>query len=114
MMMKAFGIYVDGLVIMHLDNYKQNNRLDNLQMGTSQANATGKKPVVIHIRREDGTVTNTYESESDAARLTGIPLPTIRRKRQRPGSPRVFTTTRNGIKFAATTPFPTGAGSGPS
>ena len=56
MMMKAFGRYVDGLVIMHLDNYKQNNRLANLQMGTSRDNATGKKPVVIHIRREDGTV----------------------------------------------------------
>ena len=107
MMMKAFGMYVDGLVIMHLDNDKQNNRLDNLQMGTSQGNATGKKPVTIHIRREDGTVTNTYESESDAARLTGIVRPTIRknRKRQRPGSPLVFTTTQSGITFAATTPF---------
>ena len=105
MMMKAFGRYVDGLVIMHLDDDKQNNRLDNLQMGTSRDNATGKKPVVIHIRREDGTVTNTYESERDAARLTGICQSTINSKRQLPGSPLVFATTRNGITFAATTPF---------
>ena len=106
MMMKAFGKYVDGLVIMHLDNYKQNNRLDNLQMGTSQANATGKKPVTIHIRREDGTEdTTTYESERDAARLTGVCHRTINSKRQRSGSPRVFTTTQSGITFAATTPF---------
>ena len=106
MMMKAFGKYVDGLVIMHLDNYKQNNRLDNLQMGTSQANATGKKPVTIHIRREDGTEdTTTYESERDAARLTGVCHQTINSKRQRSGSPRVFTTTQSGITFAATTPF---------
>ena len=106
MMMKAFGVYVDGLVIMHLDNDKQNNRLDNLQMGTSQANATGKNPVTVHIRREDGTEdTTTYESERDAARLTGICHQTINRKRQRPGSPRGFTTTQSGITFAATTPF---------
>ena len=107
MMMKAFGRYVNGLVIMHLDNYKQNNRLDNLQMGTSRDNATGKKSVTVHIRREDGTEdTTTYESERDAARLTGICRSTIHKKRQRPGSPpSVFTTTRSGIKFAATTPF---------
>jgi len=110
MMMKAFGKYVDGLVIMHLDNYKQNNRLDNLQMGTSRDNATGKKPVTIHTRREDGTEDmTTYESDSDAARLTGIAKSTIHdnRGQQRPGSPRVFTTTQSGIRFAATTPFPT-------
>ena len=75
-------------------------------MGTSQGNATGKKPVTIHIRREDGTEdTTTYESERDAARLTGIFQQTIRRKRQLPGSPSVFTTTQSGITFAATTPF---------
>jgi len=113
MMMKAFGIYEDRLVVMHLDDDKQNNRLANLQMGTSQANAVGKKPVIVHIQREDGTVTNTYESEREAARLTGIAQPTINRKRQPPGSPTVFTTTRNGITFAATTPFPAAVESGP-
>jgi len=110
MMMKAFGMYVDGLVIMHLDDDRQNNRLANLRMGTSRDNAVGKKPVTVHTRREDGTVDKTtYESERDAARLTGIAQPTIRnnRKRQRSGSPLVFATTRNGITFAATTPFPT-------
>ena len=104
MMMKAFGRYVDGLVIMHLDDDKQNNRLDNLQMGTSRDNATGKKSVTIHIRREDGTEDmTTYESVRDAARLTGICHSTIsyNRGQQRPGSPpRVFTTTQSGIRFA--------------
>ena len=116
MMMKAFGKYVDGRVIMHLDNDKQNNRLVNLQMGTSQGNAAGKKPVVVHIRREYGTMdTTTYESECDAARTTGIAQTTIsyNRGRQRPGSPSVFTTTRNGVMFAATTPFSAGEESGP-
>ena len=113
MMMKAFGMYVDGLVIMHLDDDKQNNQLVNLQMGTSRANATGKKPVTVSIQREDGTVSaNTYESESDAARLTGIAQPTINRKRQRPGSSSVFTTTRTGITFA-TDPSPSETDSGP-
>ena len=115
MMMKAFGVYVDNLVVMHLNDDKQDNRLANLQMGTSRANAAGKKTVTIHIQREDGTVTNTYESESEAARLTGIARWTIHenKERQRPGSPPVFTTTRNGITFAATTPFPAGVESGP-
>ena len=115
MMMKAFGVYVDGLVVMHLDDDKQNNRLANLQMGTSQGNAAGKKPVTIHIQREDGTVTNTYESEREAARRTGITHQTIRenRERQRPGSSSVFTTTRTGITFKATTPFPSETDSGP-
>ena len=90
---------------MHLNDDKQDNRLANLQMGTSRDNATGKQTVTIHIQREDGTVTNTYESESEAARLTGIAKSTINSKRQRPGSPRVFTTTQSGITFAATTPF---------
>ena len=115
MMMKAFGVYVDGLVVMHLNDDKQDNRLANLQMGTSRANAAGKQPVTIHIQREDGTVSTTYESEREAARRTGIAQSTIHenKERQRPGSSTVFTTTRTGIKFAATTPFPTAVESGP-
>jgi len=61
------------------------------------------------LRRPNGTVLTpmSYESEREASRLTGIFQPTIsyNRGQQRPGSPSVFTTTRNGITFAATTPF---------
>jgi len=75
-------------------------------MGSSEANAEGKKAVQIHIPHADGTVATTYRSHNEAARRTGIPDRTIRdnRKRQRPNSPLVFTTTRRGITFAATDP----------
>jgi hypothetical protein len=104
MMMQAFGMHVDGFVVMHLDNDRQNNRLTNLCMGTSKENAAGKIPVTIHIRHDDGTVVEkTYESECEAARITGIAGQTIgrNRKRQRPDSPLEYSTTRNGITFAA-------------
>ena len=106
MMMIAFDMYVDGLVVMHGDDNKENNRLTNLRMGTSEDNAVGKKAVQIHIRHADGTVTTTtYRSEREAARSAGIYQPTINanRKRQRPGSPLVFSTSR-GITFAACDP----------
>ena len=106
MMMKAFGIYEDGLLVMHGDDDKENNRLSNLQMGTYEDNAWRQHAVQIHIRHADGTVVpTTYESEREAARCTGISGPTINRnrKRQQPGSPLVFTTSR-GIVFAATDP----------
>ncbi len=104
MMMQAFGKHVDGLVVMHLDGDRQNNRLTNLRMGTSKDNGAGKIPVTIHIRHGDGTVVEkTYESEHEAARITGIADPTIHRnrKRQRPDSPLKYSTTRDGITFAA-------------
>ena len=104
MMMKAFDEYVDGLVVMHVDNDKENNRLTNLEMGTSEDNAWRQHAVQIHIPHADGTVATTYRSECEAARAIGICQPTIRqnRKRQRPGTPLVFSTTRDGITFAAT------------
>jgi len=106
MMTKAFGTYVDGLVVMHLDGKEQNNQLSNLKMGSSEANAEGKKAVQIHIPHADGTVATTYRSQSEAARRTGIVNRTIsdNRNRQRPNSPLVFSTTRRGITFAATDP----------
>lgn len=103
MMMKAFDEYVDGLVVMHKDDRKENNRLTNLKMGTNEDNAWRQHAVHIHIRHADGTVTTTYRSEIEAARATGIARITIRRnrKRQRPGSPLVFSTSRGRV-FAAT------------
>ena len=105
MMMKACGMYVDGLVVMHGDNNKENNRLSNLKMGTKEDNAWRQHAVQIHIRHANGTVPTTYRSECEAARCTGISLTTIHRnrKRQRPGSPLVFTTSRGRV-FAATDP----------
>ena len=105
MMTKAFGIYEDGLIVMHDDGKKQNNQTSNLIMGTSEANAEGKKAVQIHIPHADGTVATTYRSQNEAARRTGINNQTIgqNRKRQRPNSPLVFSTSR-GIEFAATVP----------
>ena len=107
MMMRAFGKYVNGLVVMHLDNDKENNSLSNLQMGTSEANADGNA-VQIHIRHADGTVTvaGTYRSEREAARRVGISNQIIswNRGQQRPDSQLKFTTTKGGIKFAATDP----------
>jgi hypothetical protein len=105
MMTKAFCIYEDGLVVMHLDGKEQNNQLSNLKMGSSEANAEGKKVVQIHIPHADGTVATTYRSHNEAERRTGIALTTIsqNRKRQRPNSPLVFSTSR-GITFAASDP----------
>jgi hypothetical protein len=107
MMTKAFRTYEDGLVVMHGDGKKQNNKLSNLKMGSSEANAEGKKEVQIHIPHADGTVTTTYRSQNEAARRTGMSGPTIsqNRKRQRPNSPLVFSTSR-GCVFAATDPPP--------
>ena len=105
MMTKAFCTYEDGLVVMHDDGKKQNNQLSNLIMGSSEANAEGQKADQIHIPHADGTVATTYRSHNEAARRTGISDQTIsdNRKRQRPNSPLVFSTSR-GIEFAATDP----------
>ena len=107
MMMRAFGEYRNGLVVMHLDNDKENNALSNLQMGTNEENGVGNA-VQITIQHADGTeVATIYRSEREAARRVGIDPTTVRknRKRQRPDSPRKFSTS-HGIEFAATDPPP--------
>ena len=72
MMMRAFGKYRNGLVVMHMDNDKENNALSNLQMGTNEENGVGNA-VQITIQHADGTeVATTYRSESEAARRVGI------------------------------------------
>ena len=80
-------------VVMHLDNNKQNNALENLEVGTNSDNAHKKSPVEIRI---DGGDPQTFPSESEAARVTGIPLTTIRenrkRKRNLDGTPQSSTT----------------------
>ena len=107
MMMRAFDKYKNGLVVMHLDNYKENNALSNLKMGTNEENGVGNA-VQITIQHADGTeVPTIYRSERDAARRVGIGPMTVHknRKRQRPDSQLEFSTSR-GIKFAATDPPP--------
>ena len=107
MMMRAFDKYRNGSVVMHMDNDKENNALSNLQMGTSEENADGNA-VQITIQHADGTeVATIYRSECEAARCVEISQSTIgwNRKRQRPDSPRKFSTS-HGIKFAATDPPP--------
>ena len=101
---KAFGVYDDGKVVMHLDDDKQNNRLENLRMGTHSENAWRMNAVTIHIPDQ---APQTFTSECEAVRRTGIPGTTIRRNRgqQRPAEPLVYSTTRSGITFAATDPF---------
>ena len=72
MMMRAFGKYKNGLVVMHMDNYKENNALSNLKMGTNEENGVGNA-VQITIQHADGTeVATIYRSESEAARRVGI------------------------------------------
>jgi hypothetical protein len=112
MMMRAFRKYVTGLVVMHMDDDKENNALSNLKMGTSEENGVGNA-VQITIQHADGTeVATTYRSENEAARRVGISPSTIRknRKRQRPDSQLEFTTTKGGIEFAATDPPPSETG----
>ena len=67
---------------MHMDNYKENNALSNLKMGTSEENADGNA-VQITIQHADGTeVATTYRSESEAARRVGIHLSTVHREQK--------------------------------
>ena len=91
-----------GLVIMHKNDDKQDNRLENLRVGTSSDNAHKKSPVEICI---DGGDPQTFPSEAEAARVTGIHQSTIQmnRKRKHDGNPQ-STTTRgpSPITFTAT------------
>jgi hypothetical protein len=97
MMMKAFGIYKEGLDVMHLDHDRQNNALKNLMMGTRRENANKKTGLSVTIRGQEPVA---FQSIRDAMRVTGIERSTLTQnaKRQRPGSPLVFSTSR-GIEF---------------
>ena len=100
MMMKAFGKYVKGKVVMHLNDRKDDNRLENLRMGTSSENAHNPKAVTVHLPGQDP---RSFPSESDAARTIGVRLSTLNlnsdKNSKRSGEP-LYSTSR-GIKFAA-------------
>jgi len=100
MVMIAFGKYVKGKVVMHLNDRKEDNRLANLRMGTSSENAHNPKAVTVHLPGQDP---RSFPSESDAARTIGVRLSTLNlnsdKNSKRSGEP-LYSTSR-GIKFAA-------------
>ena len=106
-MMRAFGKYKNGLVVMHMDNYKENNALSNLKMGTNEENGVGNA-VQITIQHADGTeVATIYRSESEAARRVGLShRPSTRTENVNDPTRRASSRRVRGIKFAATDPPP--------
>jgi len=100
MMMVAFGKYVKGKVVMHLNDRKDDNRLANLRMGTSSENAYNSKAVTVLLPGQDPC---SFPGESEAARSIGVCRMTLRdnkkRNSKRSGEP-LYSTSR-GIKFAA-------------
>jgi len=100
MVMVAFGKYVKGKVVMHLNDRKEDNRLENLRMGTSSENAHNPKAVTVLLPGQDP---RSFPSENEAARTIGVSQSTLNwnkeRNSKRPGDP-VYSTS-NGIKFAA-------------
>jgi len=100
MVMIAFGKYVKGKLVMHLNDRKDDNRLENLRMGTSSENAHNSKAVTVHLPGQDPQL---FPSERDAARTIGVHPDTLRynkkRNTDRSGDP-VYSTSK-GIKFAA-------------
>jgi hypothetical protein len=80
----AFGVFDEerhkGLVVMHKNDDKQDNRLANLRIGTQSDNAPKNSPLTINIVGKDP---QTFRSEREAARETGIPVTTIHQNRKR-------------------------------
>lgn len=102
MMMKTFGEHVEGKLIMHLDDNKQNNVLSNLRMGTSAENAWKTNQVTIHIPDKSP---QTFVSEHEAARCIRVLQRTIcsnaKRNRDRSDDELIYSKSQ-GILFAAT------------
>jgi len=100
MVMIAFGKYVKGKVVMHLNNDKEDNRLENLRMGTSSENAHNSKAVTIHLPGQDP---RSFPSECEAARTIGVCQPTLRKNREQntDRSGELIYSTSKGIEFAA-------------
>jgi len=103
MVMKAFGKYVKGKVVMHLNNDKEDNRLANLRMGTSAENAWRTNPVTVHLPGQDP---KSFPSENEAAQTIGVHLSTLNWNKERNSkrSGELIYSTSKGIKFAAVKP----------
>ena len=99
MVMKVFGEYIKGMVVMHKDDNKQHNGFDNLRMGTKQDNACRTNGVTIHRPGEDP---QWYPTEREAARRTGISDSSLNSNRKRNlDSPELcYSETRKGVRFA--------------
>jgi hypothetical protein len=102
MMCRAFGTYEEGKVVMHLDNNKENNALENLRMGTYMDNVWKTSAVTVHIEGEEP---RTFPSEHEAARATGIPQKSINvnhKRNREAGGPVYSTCTALRIRYAVT------------
>jgi hypothetical protein len=102
MMCRAFGTYEEGKVVMHLDDNKENNALENLRMGTHVDNVWKTSAVTVHIEGEEP---RTFPSEREAARATGISPKSIHdnHKRNREAGKLVYSTCRAlRIRYAVT------------
>jgi hypothetical protein len=112
MVMIAFGKYVKGKVVMHLNNDKEDNRLANLRMGTSAQNAHNPKAVTVLLPGQDP---QSFPSAREAARSIGISLTTLQKNKERnskrSGDP-VYSTSKKRIKFAAIRDERTNSGTG--
>jgi len=98
----AFGKYVKGKVVMHLNDRKEDNRLENLRMGTSSENAHNSKAVTVLLPGQDP---RSFPSEREAARTIGVDRRTLHcnSKRNRESGELIYSTS-NGIEFAAVKP----------
>jgi len=101
MVMIAFGKYVKGKVVMHLNDRKEDNRLANLRMGTSAQNAHNPKAVTVLLPGQDP---QSFPSAREAARSIGVDRRTLNRNREQntDRSGELIYSTSKGIKFAAT------------
>jgi hypothetical protein len=100
MVMIAFGKYVKGKVVMHLNNDKEDNRLANLRMGTSAQNAHNSKAVTVILPGQDP---RSFPSAREAARTIGVSQSTLRKNREQntDRSGELIYSTSKGIEFAA-------------
>jgi len=82
------GLIPNGYVIDHIDNNKQNNSINNLQMVTQKANIIKKYAGGVHFNNKKKAVeainTNnneksTYKSISSAGKAINITPPSVRR-----------------------------------
>ncbi len=106
MVMKVFGEYIKGMVVMHKDDNKQHNGFDNLRMGTAAENAHNSMAMTVQF--PDGT-TRAYRSYKQAASELGIGKTSLlrNRKRNRDSPELCYSETRKGVRFACVD-FPTG------
>jgi len=100
MVMKVFGDYIKGMVVMHGEDKKQDNRLENLSMGTAAENAQYCS-MAMTVQNPDGT-RQAFPSQVEAARVLDISVTALvtNRKRNRDSPELCYSETREGVRFA--------------